>query len=93
MQDVMIRIEAEDYDAWLKTHYEHVGDRRAHGIEDGPVYRDVDDPNAALFHIRVEDMARAMEWFGSDTFKAASKRATVTGREFYLAERRERSPA
>lgn len=89
MQDILIRIVTQDYDAWLKTHYDHVEDRKAHGIEDGPVYRDIDNPNAALFHIRVEDMGRAMEWFGSAKFKEASARATVTGREFYMAQKRD----
>jgi|SRR5688500_9440175 heme-degrading monooxygenase HmoA len=88
MQDILIRIETQDYEAWLATHYDHVEDRRAHGIADGPVYRDIDDTNAALFHIRVESMDRAMEWFGSEKFREASKRAKVTGREFYLAKKR-----
>ncbi len=55
---------------------------------DGPAYRDLENPNAALFHIRVEDMDRAMGWFQSDTFKDASRRAKVTGRTFYEAHPR-----
>jgi heme-degrading monooxygenase HmoA len=93
MQDILIRIETQDYEAWLATHYDHVEDRRAHGIVDGPVYREIDNPNAALFHIRVESMDRAMEWFGSEKFKEATKRAKVTGREFYLAQKREPTTA
>jgi hypothetical protein len=46
MPDIMIRVEAEDYDAWLKTHYDHVEDRHSYGMTDGPVYRDIDNPNA-----------------------------------------------
>ena len=38
---LMIRVEAEDYDAWLKTHYDHVEDRHSYGMTDGPVYRDI----------------------------------------------------
>jgi hypothetical protein len=56
MPDIMIRVEAEDYDAWLKTHYDHVEDRHSYGMTDGPVYRDIDNPNAALFHIHVENL-------------------------------------
>ncbi len=93
MQDILIRIETQDYEAWLATHYDHVEDRRAHGIVDSPVYRDIDSPNAALFHIRVESMDRAMEWFGSEKFRAATKRAKVTGREFYLAQKRDSAGA
>ncbi|GIK37168.1 MAG: hypothetical protein BroJett011_10010 [Chloroflexota bacterium] len=89
MQHIMIRIVTEDYDAWLKVHYEFVETRRTYGITDGPVYRDIDNPNAALFHIMVESLPRAMEWFSSSTFKEATARAKVTGREFYLAEKRQ----
>ena len=46
-------------------------------MTDGPVYRDIDNPNAALFHIHVENLDRAMQWFRTDTFKEATKRATV----------------
>lgn len=35
-------------------------------------------------------MPLAMEWFGTDTFRHATKRATVTGRELFLAEKKER---
>ncbi len=89
---IMIRVEAEDYDAWLKTHYDHVEDRHSYGMTDGPVYRDIDNPNAALFHIHVENLDRAMQWFRTDTFKEATKRATVVGRDFYLAEKQQPRP-
>ena len=88
MQDIMIRIEMRDYEAWLQTHYDFVEERKRYGITDGPVYKDTSTPNAALFHIRAEDLDRAMQWFASDTFKEATKRATVTGRQFYLAQKR-----
>jgi hypothetical protein len=88
MQDILIRIETEDFAAWEAQHYAHAGDRARYGIQDGPAYRDIEDPNAALFHIRVEDMDRAMAWFRSDTFKEATKLAKVKGRTFYLAQPR-----
>ena len=92
MTDIMIRVEAEDYDAWLKTHYDHVEDRHSYGMTDGPVYRDIDNSNSALFHIHVENLDRAMQWFRTDTFKEATKRATVVGRDFYLAEKQQPRP-
>lgn len=52
----------------------------------GPVYRDVDNANAAMFHIRTTDLERAMQWFRSDVFKEASRRATMRGRELYIAD-------
>jgi hypothetical protein len=86
MQDIMIRIETDDFEAWKAQHYLHADDRAAFGISDGPAYQDIDNPNAALFHIRTDDMDRAMQWFKSDIFKEASRLAKVSGRVFYLAQ-------
>jgi heme-degrading monooxygenase HmoA len=88
VQDILIRIETDDFAAWEKQHYLHAANRATFGIHDGPAYRDLENPNAALFHIRVENMDRAMEWFESDTFRAATKLAKVTGRSFYEAHPR-----
>jgi hypothetical protein len=88
MHDILIRIETDDFAAWEEQHNLHAGSRGTYGIHDGPAYRDLENPNAALFHIRVEDMDRAMEWFRSDTFKAATRLAKVTGRTFYEAHPR-----
>ena len=86
MQDIIIRIETDDFEAWKTQHYLHADNRSSYGIIDGPAYRDMDNPNAALFHIKTDHMDRAMEWFKSDTFKEASRLAKVTGRTFYLAQ-------
>ncbi len=86
MQDIMIRIETDDFEAWKTQHYLHADNRAAFGISDGPAYQDIDNPNAALFHIRTDDMDRAMQWFQSDVFKEASRLAKVTGRVFFLAQ-------
>ena len=91
MQDILIRIETDDFTAWAEQHYLHASNRATYGIEDGPAYRDMDNPNAALFHIRTEDVDRAMGWFQSDTFRAATKLAKVTGRSFYDAQPRSRT--
>jgi hypothetical protein len=86
VQDIMIRIETDDFEAWKTQHYLHAQNRLSYGITDGPAYQDMDNPNAALFHIKTDDMGRAMEWFKSDTFKEASRLAKVSGRTFYLAQ-------
>jgi hypothetical protein len=44
------------------------------------------------YHIHVENLDRAMQWFRTDTFKEATKRATVVGRDFYLAEKQQPRP-
>src|SRR5690348_15713552 len=69
-----------------EQHYRHAANRARYGITDGPAYRDLDDPGAALFHLHVADMDTAMGWFRSDTFKEATRLAKVTGRRFYLAQ-------
>ena len=86
MQDIIIRIETQDFEAWKEQHYLHAGNRAAFGITDGPAYQDIDNPNAALFHIKTDDMGRAMQWFNTETFKEATLLAKVTGRTFYLAQ-------
>jgi hypothetical protein len=88
MQNIMIRIETDDFEAWKTQHYLHADNRAKFGITDGPAYQDIDNPRAALFHIMTDDMDRAMEWFKTDTFKEATGLAKVTGRTFYLAEPR-----
>jgi hypothetical protein len=88
MNHIMIRIVTDDYDAWLAVHYEFATTRSTFGMTDGPVYRDIDNPNAAMFHILTADLPRAMEWFQDPRFKEASVRAKVTGREFYIAQQR-----
>jgi hypothetical protein len=85
MQDIMIRIQTDDFEAWKEQHYLHAASRARYGITDGPAHRDLHDPGAALFHISAADIDTAMGWFRSDTFKEATKLAKVTGRSFYLA--------
>jgi hypothetical protein len=86
MQDIMIRIQTDDFEGWKEQHDLHAANRARYGITDGPAYRDLDDPGAALFHISVQDMDTAMGWFRSDTFKEATRLAKVTSRSFYLAQ-------
>ena len=80
MQDIMIRIQTDDFEGWKEQHDLHAANRARYGITDGPAYRDLDDPGAALFHISVQDMDTAMGWFRSDTFKEATGLAKVTSR-------------
>ena len=86
MQHIMIRIETDDFEAWEEQHYLHAQNRSKYGIIDGPAYRDLENPNAALFQISTEDLDTAMGGFRSDTFREATKLAKVTGRSFYLAQ-------
>jgi hypothetical protein len=44
MQDIMIRIQTDDFEAWKEQHYRHAANRARYGITDGPAYRDLEDP-------------------------------------------------
>lgn len=90
MPEMMARVEAEDFETWLRSHRSQAGQRRGYGMTDGPIYRDVDDPNAAFVHIHVEDLARAGQWFQTNEFMEATRQAGVIRREFYLADKQER---
>jgi hypothetical protein len=87
MTELIARVEVKDFDAWLRVHRENAAKRAEYGMTDGPIYRDIDNPNALLVHTHVDDLGRAQEWFASEAFKAASGQSTAVGREFYAAER------
>jgi len=88
-QHIIIRVVTEDFDAWYREHAGHAEARKPYGITDGPVYRDIANPNAALAHLMTDDLSKAMEWFKTPEFREATARAKVMAREFYVAERRQ----
>ena len=88
MQHIMIWLHTDDYDGWQKIHDSFVEERKAFGITEDHVYRDVRDSQAALVHLVVEDLPRAMEWFQTDKFRTGNVSAKVTDRAIYAAERR-----
>lgn len=88
-QHIIIRIIAEDFDTWYAQHAGHAEARKPYGLTDGPVYRDITNPDAALVHLMTDDLPRAMEWFKTPEFREATARANVIGREIYVADRRQ----
>jgi hypothetical protein len=64
MPHLIARVEVKD--AWLRTHLKHVEDRRPFSITHGPIYRDINDPNAVLVHTIVDDIGtcRWTTWRG-----------------------------
>ena len=88
MEHIMIWLRTDDYDRWQGIHDSFVEERKAYGITDDFVYRDVNDPSAALVHLVVEDAPRAMQWTQTDKFKTGTIAAKVTDRAVYVAERR-----
>ncbi|MFW9780345.1 MAG: hypothetical protein ACFFE8_16000 [Candidatus Heimdallarchaeota archaeon] len=85
---IFVQLEAPDFDTWYHEHDIHADHRKNYGIIDGPVYRDISNPNSALVHLMTDDLPKAKEWFGTDLFKAGTKRAKVSSRKIYMAENR-----
>lgn len=88
MQHIMIWLRTDDYDRWQEVHNGFAEKRKNFGITEDYVYRDVRDPSAALVHLVVEELPRAMEWFKTDEFRKGTAAAQVTDRAFYVAEKR-----
>jgi hypothetical protein len=79
----MARVEMADFDTWLRIHRANAENRRSFGIVDGPIYSDIDDPNAALVHTSTQDPSRAAHWFQTGAFKESTAGSGVLRRTFY----------
>lgn len=86
-QAIMIRVKAADFDRWFREHAGQSEERLGYGITDGPMYRDAEDPSVVLVHLDVEDLDRATEWFKSEAFREAVKRAGTVERELWAAQK------
>jgi hypothetical protein len=87
MQDaIMIRVTAEDFEAWFGIHNSAREARLEYGITDGPVYRDEADPKSVLLHLNVESFERAKGWFQDERFRTGVKRAGKVERDVYMAK-------
>jgi heme-degrading monooxygenase HmoA len=84
MVHTMARVEMADFDIWLRVHRANAENRRAFGIIDGPIYRDIDEPNAILVHTSTDDPSRVAQWLQTEAFKEAT-RASGALRRFYIA--------
>lgn len=81
----MARVEVDDFETWLSVHRTNAQNRRKFGIVDGPIYRDIDKPNAILVHTWTEDPSGAAQWFQTEAFKEASIASGARRRIFYTA--------
>ncbi len=85
LMHTMARVKVADFDTWLRVHRANTENRRTFGIIDGPIYRDIDEPNAILVHTSTDDPSRAAHWFQSDAFKEATAASGAIRRTFYAA--------
>jgi hypothetical protein len=83
MVHTMARVEVADFDTWLRVHRANAENRSSFGIVDGPIYRDIDEPNAVLVHNWTEDPVRAAQWFQTDAFKESTRASGALRRTFY----------
>jgi hypothetical protein len=83
MPEMLARVEVEDFQTWLVNHRSQSGARARYGMTDGPIYRDIDDPNAAFVQIHAKDLAKAQEWFRTEEFARSTEKAGVLRREFF----------
>jgi hypothetical protein len=86
MQDIMIRIQTDDFEAWKQQHYLHAASRARYGITDGPAYRTWTTLAQPCSTSASPTWTPPWAGFRSDTFREATKLAKVTGRRFYLAQ-------
>lgn len=91
LHHLFIRVVAPDFGAWHREHVRHARARAMYGLTDGPVYRELDNPNAALVQLNTNDLPKALEWFKTPEFREATLRAQVQEREFYDTARRQKS--
>ncbi|MCI0550264.1 MAG: hypothetical protein L0287_04865 [Anaerolineae bacterium] len=88
-QAILIRVTPEDFDLWRREHDGHREARAAFGITDGPFYVEESNSKVALVHLNVEDMDRAMQWFKTDAFREATKRAGNVKREIWFSQKKD----
>ena len=86
MPELMARVETEDFQTWLVNHRSQSAARAAYGMEDGPIYRDIEDPDAAFVQIHTKDLARAREWFLTEEFARSTEKAGVVHRDFFTVD-------
>ena len=84
MPDFITRLEVENFDIWLAAHLGNTENRQSHGMVDGPMYRDINNPNAVLIHTHVEHMDRATQWLQSEASNEVAREGTVVRQELYL---------
>lgn len=83
LHHLFIRVEVPDFGAWYREHKRQARERAEYGLCDGPVYRELDNPNVAMVQLNTNDLPKALKWFKTTQFRDANLRAGVREREFY----------
>ena len=83
LHHLFIRVQVPDFGAWYREHKRQSRARAEYGLSDGPVYRELDNPNAAMVQLNTNDLPKAIRWFKTTEFREAMLRAGVQERELY----------
>lgn len=83
LHHIFIRVVVPDFGAWYREHVNQAKARATYGLMDGPIYRELDNPNAALVQLDTNDVPKALKWFKTVEFREACLSTQVQAREFY----------
>jgi quinol monooxygenase YgiN len=87
MASVFAKLRVADFDTWKREFDANEANRRASGMTSHSVHRDAADPNAVVIAFRVDDIAKAREFFTSPDLRAVMEKAGVQGPpEFWFAD-------
>lgn len=85
MQDLFSETQTKDFDTWYKVFSgPDSATREEYGVKTVSVARDTSNPNNAVIHFEIEDVARLKEFLARPDFAQFSERAGVIKRKMYL---------
>jgi hypothetical protein len=79
MNYVIIRHKVEDFNKWKPAYDQHLHARKAAGLKDVHVWRNLENPNEVVLLFEVADIAKAKEFSGSPELREAMQEAGVLG--------------
>jgi len=67
MQHLMVRVVSPSFDGWLNA-FNYANEYMPQfGTTGWRIYRDTDNPNAAMVHFMVDDIGKAIDFFRSES--------------------------
>lgn len=80
MNYVIFRARVEDFNKWKPVFDENQSFRKAAGLRDVNVLRNIDNPNEIVILFEASDLAKAKEFTTSDDLKEKMQESGVLGR-------------
>lgn len=79
MASVFVKVRIADFARYKAVFDELEGARKEHGVTAHSMHRDRNDPNTVIVALRVADVNRLKEYFGSAFVRSAMERGGVQG--------------